>query len=155
MAASYLDKLYPGQRQSTGHKVFTDVLDFAEISGSSFAFGYLMQRYRDKATLHGIPYDLLVGGVMTAGAVVGEILGVAPAITPIAKNIGHAGLASYCHTQGSALGAKSAGVKRVLAKDSDIEKIKKIAPSTIVLGAIPKAAHGDFLSSAELANLAK
>lgn len=155
MSHSYLDRLYPGRRHGTGHEVFKAALDVAEYGGASYAFGYLQNRYRERASVMGVPLDLAAGAGLTAAALLCDLKGWCSGLVPIVRNVGHAGVGAYFHTMGAGHGAKASGVKRLLVHEKDVGKVKAVLPDATVLGAIPRAPHGDFLSASELAALAR
>jgi hypothetical protein len=156
--ASYLDKLYPGKKGTFTHALTHTVADAAIIGGASFGFGYVQSRYREKAAVMGVPADLAAGIGMSALAFLGEwygVGGVVGALRHTTKLIGLAGIGSYCHTLGSGHGAQASGVKRIAVHAKDVGKVKSALPNSTVLGQIPRAPHGDFLSPSQLEALAR
>lgn len=127
----------------------------AVYSGASFGFGYVQNRYREKASLGGVPADLLAGGLLTGAAFVGDWFNKGKGFTPLARAIGHAGLGSFFHTLGAGLGAEKSGVKRLLISEADVAKAKAALPNATILGVSEKAPTGDFLSATELAAMAR
>jgi hypothetical protein len=127
----------------------------ATYAGASYGFGYLQNRYRDKASVMGVPADLLAGVGFKALAIAGTLLGKGRKFVPHLDTVGNAGIGAYFHTLGAGHGAQKSGVKRVLVSDGDVKKVLAVSPNATVLGAIPKAPHGDYLSAQELANLAR
>ncbi len=144
----YLDKL-------TKKGVVSHVVKTVEYGAASYAFGYVQSRYRDKARILGVPVDLAVGVAAKSAVLVGEILGKTVPGASHMDVIGNAGIGAYFHTLGAGHGASAAGIKRVLVSEKDLPKVKALLPDATVLGAIPKAPQGDFLSPAELAALAQ
>jgi hypothetical protein len=147
---SYLDRIYRGRKH-----IVSEVVETAEYAGASYGFGYLQNRYREKASVMGVPADLLAGVGLKVVALGCEILGTGRAIAPHASIIGNAGVGAYFHTLGAGAGAKAAGIKRILIPEGDVEKAKKALPNATILGDLGKAPHGDFLSIDELAKLAR
>lgn len=123
----------------------------AEYFGVSVATGYLQNRYREKASLFGVPAELVGGVGMKALALVLDMRGKGHGTLGSQANIlGNIGLAAYGHTIGAGLGASASGVKRVLVQAQDLPRVKAAVPGATVLGDIPPAPHGDLLSTAEL-----
>lgn len=154
---SVFHHLYPGKKHSTGHEVYKATVDAGVYAAASYGFGYVQGRYREKASLFGIPADLFAGVVLSGGALVaGDLLGYIPeGINPIVAAVGHAGLGAWAHTHGAGAGAEKSGVRRLLIQEKDVAKAKAALPDAQFLGDIPKAGPGDFLSARELANLAR
>jgi hypothetical protein len=132
-------------------------VETATYVGASFAFGYAQNRYREKASLAGVPADLLAGGGLKLGVVLGEMLGGSKVAryARLADPVANAGLGAYFHTWGSGAGAKASGLKRVLVSASDADRVKKLVPGATILGDIARAPHGDYLSASQLAALAR
>lgn len=159
---SYLDKLHFGKKGGVVHAVTSEVVGAGVYAGASYGFGYVQNRYRDKASLWGVPVDLLAGVGLTA-ATIGCDLYVGHGkwgkrihnLTPITRDVGRAGFGAYFHTLGAASGAAKSGVKRLLISEADLPKAKAALPNATVLGDIPKAPHGDSLSARDLAEMAK
>ena len=154
---SYLSKLYPGRKGSKGHAVFNALTDAAVIPAMAYGFGYVENRYRERASVQGVPVSAVAGAAGVAINLAASLFGVRQlrGVAGIAGEIGTAGLASYFHTLGAGKGADHSGVKRVLVDGKDMNKLKSVLPQSTVLGEIPKAPVGDFLSSSELAHLAR
>jgi hypothetical protein len=127
----------------------------AEFAAASYGFGYLQNRYRQKAQMFGVPADLLAGVAFKAASLGSHVFGVGHALAPHLDIVGNAGVGAFFHTLGAGHGAKASGVKRLLVGDADLEKVKKVLPNPEIIGAIGKAPHGDFLSASELAALAR
>lgn len=137
--------------------VVPKLAEAAEYFGASYAFGYVQNKYREKASVAGIPADLVVGGLSKAVAIGMDLWGstkMATGMAPFANVIGNAGIAAFGHTLGAGAGAKASGVRRLLISESDVAKAKAALPNATILGEIPKAPHGDFLSSRDLASMA-
>jgi hypothetical protein len=135
--------------------VVANLVETAEFAGASFGFGYLQNKYRKQAHMFGVPADLLAGVVLKAASLGCDVFNVAGAAAPHLNIIGNAGVGAFFHTLGAGYGSKSAGVKRLLIPEGDEAKMQKAFPNAEVLGAIGKAPKGDFLSSADLAALAR
>lgn len=138
-----------------GRSLMGEAIHTAEYVGASFAYGYVQNRYRDKASVAGVPLDLGLGAALKLGSIVAHMAGFSGLLVDQADLVGSAGLAAHFHTVGAGLGAEKSGVTRVIADKKDVPKIKAAAPSSTVLGSIPRAAHGDLLSPAQLAHLAR
>ncbi len=129
------------------------LFEAVEYGAASYGYGYLMSRYREKASVMGVPADLLGGVLMKAASLFGGRY--LRGFTAHANVLGNAGIGAFCHTLGSGHGAAGSGVKRLLIHESDVPKAKAALPNATILGDIPKAPHGDFLSFGELNKLAK
>lgn len=155
---SYLDKFYPGKKGTFIHAATHTVADAAIFGGASYGFGYVQSRYREKASIMGVPADLAAGVGLTALSFLGDwygVRGVARGLLHTTKMVGLAGIGSYCHTLGSGKGAQHSGVQRIAVHAKDVGKVKSALPNSTVLGEIPRAPHGDFLSPAQLEALAR
>lgn len=145
----YLDKLDP-----SGFGVLPKVVESVEYGAASYGFGYLQSRYR--ASVMGVPVELLAGVAGKALVLGGEMMGlpsskfgkVLSVAMPHVDVVANAGIGAYFHTLGVGHGAKAAAALPA-------GKAPTKALGTTVLGAIPKAPHGDFLSAAELAEMAR
>lgn len=138
----YLDKLDP-----SGFGVLPKVVESVEYGAASYGFGYLQSRYR--SSVMGVPVELLAGVAGKALVLVGgEMMGLLPAVMPHVDVVANAGIGAYFHTLGVGHGAKAAAALPA-------GKAPTKALGTTVLGAIPKAPHGDFLSASELAEMAR
>lgn len=157
--SKYLEKVYHkvgGRAGSKGSKVFHALGSAAVYGGASYGFGYLQNRYREKASVMGVPADLLAGVGLSALSLGCDVMGKSGALSALSRDVGHAGLGAYFHTLGAGHGAKASGVTRLLLKNpAQLAKARQAVPDAEVLGAIPAAPHGDFLSPAELAEMAK
>ena len=162
----YIDKFLPRKSGALGkglHAAVDAALPAAMIGG----FGYAMNRWRDKAHVHNVPTDLAAGVVGLAAttfgltSLLGRVTGLglikrhAHTVDKFAGMVATAGLGSYAHTYGAGMGAQKSGVVRAVVDKKDIPRMRAAVPSATVLGEIPKAPHGDFLSSQDLRNLAR
>lgn len=130
-----------------------ELVEGAEYAAAMGAFGYVQQRYR--AGVMGAPADLVAGALAKVAAIGLDYYGKGRKFHPYLDLVGNAGLGSYFHTVGAAMGAQNSGMKRIMVKDSDLGKVKKAVPDATILGAIPKATKVNFMSAAELAALAR
>ena len=147
----YLDKL---SLKRDG--VLPNLVRTAEYGLASYGFGYVQNRFRERASVMGVPLDLLVGVAGKAASIFGgEVYGMAPGLMPHIDNVANAGIGAYFHTLGAGHGARAAGVKRLLIRESDVPKARKALPDATILGDLPRAPRGDFLSPAELMEMAK
>jgi hypothetical protein len=133
----------------------SSVVEAVEYGAVSYGLGYVQSRYREKASLFGLPVDLLTGVAAKAASIAGHVWGVGRALAPYTNVVGNAGIAAFCHTLGTGHGGDKAGITRLLINKSDVAKAKAALPGATILGEIPRAPHGAFLSSAELAELAR
>ena len=67
--------------------------------------------------------------------------------------VANAGVGAFFHTLGAGHGAKSAGVTRFMTTAS-ADKVKAALPGVTILGEIPQAPAGNFLSARDLAAMA-
>jgi hypothetical protein len=146
----FLEKLNPD-----GKSTINKLAEAAEYSLASYGYGWTQNRYRERASLGGIPADLLTGGVMKAASIAMDLWHKGKGVSPYANLLGNAGLGAFFHTLGAGHGAQSSGVTRLLIKDSDVAKAKAALPGATILGEIPKAPHGDFLSASDLAAMSR
>jgi hypothetical protein len=168
---SYIDKFLPRKSGVVGKGVHA-LVEAAAPAAMIGGFGYVMNRYRDKSSMHvpvvgNVPVDLgagVLGLAMTTfglTSLLGRVTGIgfikrhASTIDKLAGAVATAGLGSYAHTYGAGLGGKHSGVTRVAVDKKDVARIKAAVPNATVLGEIPAAPHGDFLSSEDLRKLAR
>jgi hypothetical protein len=149
---SYLSKLHSGAKKVG---LMHELVETGELVGGVAAFGYLQNRYREKASLWGVPADLAAGAVLKVAVLGCKYFGKFKRVCPHLDNLGNAGLAAYAHTLGAGYGAQASGVKRLLISEADVAKAKAALPNATILGDIPKAPHGDYFSSRDLADMAK
>lgn len=133
----------------------------AEIVGTgvyvaaSEIFGYVHGRYRDKAEVMGVPANLLVGvlGKLSAIALYaqgGKLRNKAHYL----NNIANAGIGSYVFADGVARGTRAAGRKiYVLESGGTPPSLGRGLTQTDVVGEIPQAMGGAYLSREELESL--
>lgn len=137
--------------------IIGNVVETAEYGAASYAFGYLANRYRDKAKVFGVRTDLAVGVGLKVVALAGDYFGI-PAISALdhhLNTIGNAGVGAYFHTLGAGHGSRASGVKRVLIKSGDIDKVKKVVPDAEIIGQIGAAPAGAYLSEQKLREMAR
>lgn len=149
----YLDKLHP---RKAG--MVSNVVETVEYGAFSYGYGFLQNKYRGKASVKGVPADVLAGVGFKAAALLMDAFGgsAVAKVSPHINVLGNAGIGAFFHTLGAGHGAKSAGVTRLLlAPGTDVKKAKAMLPGSEVLGGIPPAPKGDFLSSSELAAMAR
>lgn len=130
-----------------------ELIGGAKYSAAMYGAGYVQNKYRVGA--YGAPADLLVGLGSKLAAIGLDYYGKGRKYLPHLDFVGNVGLGSFFHTMGAAMGAQTSGVKRLLVKDSDLKKVKAVVPDATILGAIPKATKVNFMSAAQLANLAR
>lgn len=147
----YLDRLNPEKHPITGGVLLGTV----EYAAASFGFGYAKNRWRDKAHVFGVPVDLLTGIVAKTASIAALMTGKFEGAVPHLDALGNAGVGAYFHTLGAARGAEASGLCRVLIPASDVAKAKAALPNATILGEIPKAPPGDYLSAEDLARMAR
>ena len=151
----YLSKLYPGAKITA--------VDVAIYGGASYGFGYIENKYREKASVMGVPVSAVAGGALVVGSLLssvflkggGRVARYVRMAAPYANDIGLAGLGAYLHTLGAGKGAQHGDVARIAVDKKDVAKVRAAVPKSTLLGEIPPAPHGDWLSSKDLANLAR
>lgn len=143
----YLDRLH-GSGKS--HKVVSAI----EYGAASYGFGYLMSRYRERASVYGVQADLLAGVLLKGVSLFGGRY-VRGGVGTLVDNVSNAGIGAFFHTLGAGHGGEHAGVTRLVLDKKDVPRAKAALPNATVLGDIPRAPHGDFLSASELAALAR
>lgn len=120
------------------------VVDKGERFAAAYAFGAIKGYYRERAMFKGFGADLWVGGgALVASAVLTVLSGGRSGAAPHLERIGDAGVSSYLNSMGISWGAKKAGRTVVLG----------LGHST-VLGYIPPAVGGAYLSADEIAHFA-
>lgn len=164
---SYYESLNPAKPGGKTHAIVEEALGMGVYGAASYGFGWAQNRYREKAHIGGAPLDLAVGGGLSVLTLLGDFFGsklpvgktlrkIGASAAPIVRDVGRAGVGAYLHTLGAALGAEGAGIRRALIKESDVPKIKAVLKDSVTfLGDLGKAPKGDFLSSKELAELAR
>lgn len=139
--------------------LMSNVVETVEYAGASYAYGYFLSKHREKASIFGVPADLAVGAGLKLLAFGAEMFGHGAALAPHANVLGNAGIGAYMHTLGSGKGAGDSGVKRIAVAPGTSPGAVKTAmrglPGSTVLGDLPKAPRGDFLSARDLADLAR
>lgn len=145
---SYLAPRHGRGMNGTGVGGF--VVDKGERYAASFGFGALMGHYRDSMVWRGIGADLWIGAGLTAASAAMLIAsGGRSNLAPHLERIGDAGVMAYFHGRGASWGSKQAGHSVQV-----IEAPKKpgALPAPTVVGSIPEAARGSFLSAEEIAS---
>jgi len=130
------------------------VVETVEYAGASYLFGYIQNRYRNKATVFGVPVDLAAGVLLKGASLTMDLLGKSEGLSSQANLFGNAGIGAFFHTLGSGQGGKAAGIRRALVKESDVKKLQAMLPDATILGVSEKAPVGDFLKPHELVTLA-
>lgn len=137
---NYLSKVKLSKLKSPG--VVEKAVEAVEYGAASYGFGYLQSRYRSQVL--GVPVELAAGVLGKAVVLVGgEVMGLLPGPMKHVDVVANAAIGCYFHTLGVGHGAKASAGALPGKK------------GTTVLGAIPKAPHGDFLSARELAEMAR
>jgi len=126
------------------------IVDKGERYGASLAYGYLKGYYREKFMFKGYGLDLWTGvGALVASAAATIMSGGRSSLAPHLERIGDAGVSSYLNTIGSSLGASKAGRSAVV-----VDQAKLPGKKASVLGMIPQAMGGSYLTQDELAHFA-
>lgn len=155
----FVDRMYPGRKGTLMHSAVHEAAHVAVTGAAIAGAGYLANRYREKH-LMGMPVDLAggVGGTVAALLASRFARGKVAKLVPLLRAAGHAGLYSWAHTLGAGMGAQAAGVQRMIigpGASPAAVKQKLAGAGVSVLGQIPKAPHGDWLSDKQLLNLAR
>lgn len=125
-------------------------VDKAERYVAAGAFGYVKGKYREKSLIGGkVPVDLLAGGVLTLLAAGLNITSDGRSVlAKHAERVGDAGVMSFFNSLGASWGAHSAGYQvAVLPKTAALPA----GSSPMVLGNLPEAQGGAFLTAEEIA----
>jgi hypothetical protein len=151
LAKDFLHLLNPANEGVVPRAVET-----GEYMLSALGIGYLQNRYRDRMAVAGVPANLLVGGLMKLGALAMDLKRKSGGTIHSQLHIlGNVGLVTWAHAKGAGMGAAASGVRRALVRPEDVKKVLAAAPATTLFGEIPKAPKGDFLSTAQLADMAR
>lgn len=154
-ALSYMHKHTSGiVKKKPYDSVGANLLHTAEVAAAAEGFGYLHGRYREEASIKGVPLNLVAGlglkavvlgaGLLSRGS---EMPGWASHVDAVAL----AGLGSYMFADGVARGTKAAGrsifiLESGAARPKDMGGLKQ----TDVVGALPQAVGGAYLSADDL-----
>jgi hypothetical protein len=123
----------------------------------SGGFGYIKGRYREQASVMGVPADLLVGVLATAAGAVATISGGGQSsLGHQLDMLGDAGIMSFTNSIGAYYGAKASG-RQVLVLNPGTSAPAALPagysqPGMSVLGDIPPAVGGAYLTAEEIAH---
>lgn len=127
------------------------LVDKGERYAAAAGFGYLKGAYREKASVRGLPVDLLSGAALTLLAVGLEVWsGGRSALAPHMNAVGDAGLMSYFGSLGAAYGVKTSG-RKVYVLDKGAKPPASLPPGMTAVAGIPQAVGGAYLSPEEVA----
>jgi len=130
-------------------------VDKVERYGASYGFGFIKGYYREKAAFRGVPFELLAGGLAVAGAAILEATSTGrSSLAPHLNAIGDAGLQSYLNSLGASLGAKKSG-RKVYVLDAGAKAPGAFPGMREVVGAIPEAVGGAYLSPDQIARFSQ
>lgn len=120
--------------------------------GSAAAFGYV--KGTGKRAFHGVPIDAGVGLAALATSVFLTIKSHGRSIIgSYAGDVADAGIMSYLNSIGAAYGAKSSG-RKVYVLEAGAKPPAGLKPVD-VMGELPQAVGGSFLSAAEIQNFSQ
>ncbi len=136
-------------------KGVASAVTLVEYGAASYGLGYVKNRWRDKAHVKGVPVDLAGGIVLKLASLAMQLSNKGTGLAPHLDTVGNAGVGAFFHTLGSSHGAAASGLRRLLIPASDVAKAKAALPNATILGEIPKAPPGDYLSSADLQRMAR
>jgi hypothetical protein len=136
-----------------GNRLKGFAVDKVERYAGAYAFGMAKGYYRDKAFVMGQPIDLVAGAALTvASALFNAYSGGRSQLSPHMERLGDAGLMSYFNSLGAGHGtAKSGRMVAVLPAGSSGSRIAGLSPGASILGTIPQASGGDYLTAEEIA----
>lgn len=139
-----------GSSGISGHGTMGFLADKAERYGAAYAFGFAKGYYRERAMWKGYGADLWIGGAATlASAALNIASGGRAALAPHLERIGDAGVTSYFNSMGASAGATKAG-RSVLVMNQG----QQLPGKKSILGMIPPAMGGAYLSADEIARFA-
>lgn len=124
--------------------------DKVERAAFAGGFGFVKGYFRDKSVLGGlVPTDIAVGGAMTIlGAVLNLMTDGKSKAALHCERLGDAGVMSFFNSLGASWGAQAADYQVAVVPSK-----AKLPPGSapMVLGALPAAAGGAYLTAEELA----
>lgn len=131
-----------------GHGVLGFLVDKGERYAATAAFGYAKGYYRERFLWKGYGADVWLGAAFTlAGAVLNARSGGNSKAGQHFERIGDAGIQAAIHSWTVGKGTEHAG--RVVAVTEQGKNLS--GKSSTVLGAIPEAKGGDYLTADEIA----
>lgn len=141
-----------GRDLQTGRTLPAFLVDKGERIAASALFGFLKGYYREKVIYAGMPVDFWAGlGFTAAGAVASMASDGESKMAAHFERIGDAGLMSYANSMGAAYGSKQAGrTVQVLERGAALPATRSMA----VVGELPAAVHGAYLTADEIARYA-
>lgn len=152
----------PVAKYTTPGTAVGSVVHGLESYGAGRLFGYVHGMYREKASLWGVPANLLAGIGLKVAAI-GAAL-VTDRLSPTAREpwwashletIGNAGIAAFGFAQGVADGTKSSGRKIIILPKGAAAPTLPAGSVTDVVGEIPPAAPGRYLDLDQLQTAAR
>lgn len=125
-------------------------VDKLERAAAAGGFGFIKGYFREKSLIGGVvPVDIAVGGFLTLlAAGLNAATEGKSNIAKHAERIGDAGVMSFCNSLGASWGAQAADYQ-VAVVPSKMKLTNGMAP--MVLGALPQAADGAYLTAEEIA----
>ena len=159
---SFLARMKMGSQFMSGRHsrgVTGTLVNKGERYASSAAFGFIKGYYRERSLIGGvIPVDLLAGAVCTLASAGLEIWSQGQSnIAPHLGAIGDSGMTSYFNSLGAAWGAKMSK-RTVYVLNEGAAAPAALAgmqtPPASVLGELPQAVGGAYLSAEEIAHFA-
>lgn len=125
-------------------------VDKLERSVAAGGFGFIKGYFRERSLVGGVlPADVLAGGLLTLLAAGLNVASEGKSVlAKHAERIGDAGLMSFFNSLGASWGAKAANYQVAV-----VPATAKLPPGSapMVLGALPMAAGGTYLTAEELA----
>lgn len=138
----------------TGHGALGFAVDKAERYAAAYGFGVAKGYYREKMLWRGLGADLWLGAGFTLGsAVLLALSNGTSTIAPHLDRLGDAGIMSYLNSMGAAWGNKKAG--RTVQVLQGGRALPSLPTSSGVIGAIPQAMGGSYLTAEELAHFSE
>jgi len=152
---SVLDTLVPGKRGGKFHNIGTEMARTVVYGSVFYGLGFAQNKWKDKAKVGRVPADMALGLGGTGLGLLATLFGVGRGVQPWLWEGGRIGLAAFGHALGAGHGGQSAGQARVLMPKKDVAKALAAVPGAVVVGAIPPAPTGDWLSVQDLRSLSK
>lgn len=157
-----LKKMYKGTKHAVIHQGPSALGEAAVYGGASYIFGQIHGRYREKAAVkiagYEVPVSILAGVACKAASMAvpanAKLAGVH--IGAQLNNVGNAGVGAFFHGMGVGHGMKASGRKLYILESG------KAAPAALgdlkqtdVVGSLPPAPKGAYLSTEDLRGLAR
>lgn len=134
--------------------VSRNIVEAGAYGAASYGYGFIQNKYREKASVKGIPADAIAGTGFKIISIAMQCMGKDGVVASGVDILGNAGIGAFCHTLGAGHGAKSSGVVRLLINERDKAKALAAIPGATVLAGTGQAPTGAFLSQDKLRAMA-